>query len=338
MIFLRMGTRIIFLRSNNPKATCDQLVEKLGCKSVSLVQGQSDSDEHSTLIFITPVGLEITDPDDAEFILLAGETGTTVLADIINLNVSSDIERVDMGPRIVVFRVPSNENEFADMLAMNYDGKRVRWKDGVRLGEKEQTLISLTTQRLHQPIKSEDFFSDHILVDQNQKECFARLGREALFYLNHNLKDSSWYEYRISLYDAYDNYEKHYQRLVQVFSGLETGLVIGEGWTKDYAHIVMSIMVYQIKLFSFSPPAVIKKILIGLEYDDLGYRLADLDLYNKNRKVSWTEVQKGVKDKRTKKDEGIYLRNELMKKLPDKERERILELEKEIQNIKDQKQ
>lgn len=334
MIFLRMGTRIIFLRSNNPEATRNELVGKLGYMSVSLSMGQSESDEHSTLIFITPVGLDITDPDDAEFILLAHDTGTSVLADIINLKVSAEIDKVDMGPRIVVFRVPSNENEFADMLTKNYDGKRVPWKDGVRLGEKEQTLISLTTQRLHQPIKSEDFFSDHILVDQNQKECFARLGREALFYLNHNLKDSSWYEYRISLYDAYDNYEKHYQRLVQVFSGLETGLVIGEGWTKDYAHIVMSIMVYQIKLFSFSSPAAIKKILIGLEYDDTGHRLADLDLYNKNRKVSWTEVQKGETDKRTKKDEGVYLRSELMKKLPLKEKERILKLENEIRDLR----
>lgn len=335
MIFLRMGTRIIFLRSANPKTTFNQLTDKLRYKSVTFEQGQSDSDEHSTLIFITSIGPEITDPDDAEYILLANETGTTVLADIINLKACAEIDKVDMGPRIVVFRVPGNENEFADMLSKNYEGKRVSWKDGVRLGEKEQTLISLTTQRLHQAIKSEDFFSDHILVDQNQKECFARLGREALFYLNHNLKDSSWYEYRISLYDAYDNYEKHYQRLVQVFSGLETGLVIGEGWIKDYAHIVMSIMVYQIKLFSFSTPAEIKKILIGLEYDDTGHRLADLDLYNKNRKVSWTEVQKGVKEKRAKKDEGIYLRSELMKRLPEKEKERILKLENEIRELRD---
>jgi hypothetical protein len=328
-----MGTRIVFLRSANPRVTSNQLTETLGYKSVSFAQGQSDSNENSTLIFITPVGPEITDPDDAEFILLADETGTTVLADIINLKVCADIEKVDMGPRIVVFRVPGNENEFADMLSKNYDGKRVSWKDGVRLGEKEQTLISLTTQRLHQTIKSEDFFSDHILVDQNQKECFARLGREALFYLNHNLKDASLYEYRISLYDAYGNYEKHYQRLVQVFSGLETGLVLGEGWTKDYAHIVMSIMVYQIKLFSFASPVDIKKILIGLEYDDTGHRMADLDLYIKKRKVSWTEVQKDQKEKRTKKDEGIFLRSELMKKLPEKEKDRILELENEIRKL-----
>lgn len=334
MIFLRMGTRIIFLRSTQPQTTCDKLKEQLGYKSVTLPQGQSDSNENSTLIFITPIGLKVTDPDDAEFILLASDTGATVLADIINLKVSAEIDKVDMGPRIIVFRVPSNESEFADMLAKNYDGKRVPWKEGVRLGEKDQTLISLTTQRLHQPIKSEEFFSDHILVNQNQKECFARIGREALFYLNHNLKDASWYEYRISLYDAYDNYEKHYQRLVQVFSGLETGLVLGEGWMKDYAHIVMSIMVYQIKLFSFSPPAVVKKILIGLEYDDEGNRLADFDLYNKNRKVSWTEVQKGETKKRTKLDEGIHLRNELMKKLPEKERERILQLEKDIRKLK----
>ncbi len=330
MIFLRLGTRILFVRSTNPKVTNDRLVENFGYENVSLIDGQNDSDEHTTLIFITKTGLNVTDPDDAEFILLAKASGTYVLSDIINQKTYTEIDQIDLGPRMIVFRVPGNENEFAEILRRDFNGQRVTWKDGVRMGEKEDTIISLTKERLHQTIKTEDFYFDHVLVNQDQKECFARLGREALFYITHGLKESSWYEYKISLYDAYENYEQHYQRLVQVFSGLEMGLLLGEGWTKDYAHIIMSIMVYQIRLFSLAPPEEIKKILIGLEYDAHGNRLADFDLYHKNKKVSWTEVQKNSKDKKGKLEEGMNLRAQLMGRLPEKEKRTVLELDSVI--------
>lgn len=332
MIFLRLGTRILFIRSNLPEVTYSILVDQLNYKPVSLLDGQNNSDEHSTLIFITESGLEVTDPDDSKFCVLAEQSGTYVLSDIMNLKMPTEIDHIDLGPRMIVFRVPGNESAFADILKRDFDGDRTSWKQAVRRGEKEDTIISLTKERLHQPIITEAFFYDHILVNEPQKECYERLGREALFYITHGLEETSWFEYKISLYDAYENYESHYQRLVQVFSGLETGMLLGEGWTKDYAHIVMPIMVYQVRVFSLEPPEVMKQILMGLEYNDSGERLADFDLYFKNKKISWTEVQKKHKEKRDKQAEGRYQRNQLMAKLPQKEKSRILELETKIYN------
>lgn len=330
MIFLRIGTRLLFIRSINPQEICQRLTAQLGCKEVTLEEGQRESDENSTLLFITPTGLTLTDADDAEHILLAQSSGTAVLSEMINQNLIDGIERIDMGPRILIFRVPEIEDEIMSVLARDFSARSVTWKEGVRLGEKDQTLLGLTTQRLHQALGEHAIHSQHLLIDQPLNECYAQLRREALLYITHSLKDGSWYEYRINLYDTRGNYELHYQRLIQVISGLELGMILGESWTKDHALALMSVMAYQVRLFSFLKPPEVKKILVGLEYDEVGHRLADFDLYHRNKKVSWIETQKETArrdNKRNKKEEGIHLRNELMSKMPEREKNKLLQLE-----------
>ncbi len=330
MIYLRIGTRLLFIRSTNPQETCQRLVANLGYKEVTLEEGQRESDENSTLLFITPAGLALTDADDAEHILLAQDNGTTVLSEVINQNLLVGIERIDMGPRILIFRIPEIEDKIMEVLVRDFSARRVTWKEGVRLGEKDQTLLGLTTQRLHQALDEHAIHNQQLLIDQPLYECYAQLRREALLYITHSLKDGSWYEYRINLYDTRGNYELHYQRLIQVISGLELGMILGESWTKDHALALMSVMAYQVRLFSFLKPPEVKKILVGLEYDEAGRRLADFDLYYRNKKVSWIETQKEIAqrdNKRNKKEEGIYLRKELMDKMPEREKNKLLQLE-----------
>ncbi len=333
MIYLRVGTRLLFIRSTNPQETSQRLTMHLGCREVTLEEGQRESDENSTLLFITPTGLEITDSDDAAYILLAEGSGTAVLSEVINQQLMDDIERIDMGPRILIFRVPEIEDEIIEVLAKDFNARRVTWKEGVRLGEKGQTMLGLTTQRLHQALDEKAVHNQHLLIDQPLNECYAQLRREALLYITHSLKDGSWYEYRINLYDTKENYELHYKRLIQVISGLEMGMILGESWTRDHALALMSVMAYQVRLFSFLKPPEIKKILVGLEYDEKGHRLADFDLYHRNKKVAWTETQKNtvrLGDKRNKKEEGIHLRNELMVKMPVREKDKLLQLEEKL--------
>lgn len=330
MIYLRIGTRLLFIRSTNPRETCQQLTDHLGCKEVTLEQGQRESDENSTLLFITPTGLEITDPDDAAHILLAGGSGTAVLSEVINQKLMKGIERIDMGPRILIFRVPEIEGEILEVLAKDFQARRVSWKEGVRLGEKDQTLLGLTTQRLQQALDEREIYAEYLLIDQPLNESYAQLRREALLYITHSLEDGSWYEYRINLYDTRGEYELHYQRLIQVISGLELGMILGESWTRDHALALMSVMAYQVRLFSFLKPHEVKKILVGLEYDDTGRRLADFDVYHRNKKIPWTETQKATPrwgDKRNKKEEGIYLRKELISKTPEREKKKLVQLE-----------
>ena len=333
MIYLRIGTRLLFIRSKNPENTRNRFLQLPEYREVTLEEGQSQSDENNSLLFITNAGIDLTDPDDAEHIILAPCNGTEVLSEVVNRNLFEDIDHIDMGPRILVLRVPDKEEEIIQRLAEDYQGQIVSYNDGVRIGEKNQTLLGLTRERLQQAIDAKGFYDKLILIDEPLPHCYAQLRREALLYITHSLEDSAWYEYRINLYDSYENYKLHYDRLIEVVSGLEMGFILGEQWTKDHALMLLSVLAYQVRFFSFFKPENVKRILVGLEYDDQGNRLADFDLYYRNKKVRWNDIVADggtSKGKRNKKEEGITFRKELLEKLPSATKEELFRLEKKI--------
>ncbi|MBM7563029.1 hypothetical protein [Fusibacter tunisiensis] len=327
MIFLRMGTRILFLRSEAPDSTCTLLSEKFAYETVTMEVAKSCTDNNSTVLFITEKNLVITDTNDAKYIMLARKSSSSVLADLFNCDMKCNISKVDIGPKIILFRLPSENLKIKELLEKEFNGRSMNWQEAVKLGEQNHTILSLTTKPLHpSPLP----FSGHILVDMPLHKCYARLQREALMYVTHTLEEENWYDYEINLYDLDDHFEIHFQRLAQVISGLELGLVLGEGWTRDFAHVLMSLMVYQVRLFSLMPPIELKKILMGLEYLEDGTRLADFDLFYKRKKIAWTEVQKHASLKNNKMDEGILRRNQLMAMLPEAEKKTILNLDSRL--------
>jgi hypothetical protein len=71
------------------------------------------------------------------------------------------------------------------------------------------------------------------------------------------------------------------------------------------------VLAYQVRLFTLTEPAAVKRILMALEADDHGKRFVDMDLYYRNRKVSKSD--KGVRSAKT---EGRKeLRRELLGRL-----------------------
>lgn len=329
MVYLRIGTRLLFLRCPEPVAAGDTLREKLQMKPVSLTEGLRESDENTALLFLTNNQSFETDPEDARMILLSLGSGTTALAGIFNAGLTPLIQRIDMGPRQLVMRVPDNIPRVMEMLSKDYEGKIVSWNQGVRMGNKDQTILGFTTQRLHQKLDENAFWHHCLLIDQPLYECYGQLRKEALIYINHSLGEGSWYEYRINLYDAKGAYETHYKRFTHVVAALELGMILGENWTRDHALTLFSVLAYQLRLFTFVPPHEMKELLMGLEYDDEGNRLADFDLYHRNRKVAWTSIENvlGKKGKRNKALEGAACRTRLLSRLPINDRKRLAQLE-----------
>lgn len=81
----------------------------------------------------------------------------------------------------------------------------------------------------------------------------------------------------------------HYKRLAIVLDNMDIGLILGEMWTKDYPRFMMSVLVYQIRLFTLLSPLKIKEILLGLEYAYDGTRIVDFDLICKNKnRLDWS--------------------------------------------------
>jgi hypothetical protein len=108
------------------------------------------------------------------------------------------------------------------------------------------------------------------------------------------------------------------------------GMVLGESWTKDFAVMLYWVLTYQVRLFTFHTPAEIKKILMALEYSVEGDRLVDFDLYYKNKKIYWYDVNKDRGKGKSKLDEAKIYRQNLYEKLSSEDIKTLEEMEKTI--------
>jgi hypothetical protein len=109
-------------------------------------------------------------------------------------------------------------------------------------------------------------------------------------------------------------------------------MILGEGWGRDYAHILMAVRIYRISFFTFLPPEGVKEILMGLEYDAEGERIADLDLYRGREKISWGGLlsKKGPLQDRTAL--GRAFREKLSSRLPGDKAALLESMEREIKS------
>ena len=110
---------------------------------------------------------------------------------------------------------------------------------------------------------------------------------------------------------------------------LEAGIILGESWTKDHAFALFSITAYQVRLFTFLEPLEIKKILFAFEYSSQGERLVDYDLFNKSKKINWSEILNDNK-RYERKDLAFKFRTEIMEELSETAKNNYFELEAEI--------
>jgi hypothetical protein len=110
-----------------------------------------------------------------------------------------------------------------------------------------------------------------------------------------------------------------------VLNELDCGLILGESWGRDAALAFHSVGVYQIRLFTYLEPLEIKRITLGLEYDNDGNRIVDYDLFKKRKKLSWSQVRS--KEYKKRDDLGFYYRKELVKELTEDTKFELMALE-----------
>lgn len=307
-----MGPRYLFLRTENINEVTNFLVEKLRGEIVDFQQGMEKSSEHSSICFITDINHEKTYVEDAKQIVLVHDGSSSILSSIINSHACGLIHKVDIGPSSIVVRIPGNAHKPIEKFKEIFEGKEVDWIDGIGIGEKEDTIIAFTNKAITGPVA--DFVDAKFLIPQPAREVQGKIRLEGLRIITQSLNDSQWYELRINIYDSYGKYMEHYERLMFVLSKLEIGMVLGESWTKDFAVILYSVLTYQVRLFTFSTPSEVKKVLMALEYTMDGKRLVDFDLYYKNEKVYWSDVNK-IDRRKTKPEEAKIYRQSLYEKL-----------------------
>lgn len=329
MLLFRMGPRYLFIRTNDTDEVTRFLEEKLSGEVTDFWKGFEKATDDSTLCFITDANYEKTNVEDAKEIVLVNNASTVILSSIINSNVSHLLNRVDLGPASVVMRVAGNENKLIDKVKERLSGEEVDLIEGINLGDKDDTIIAFTNKVIHGPVDPADFLERKLLIPKPIREVQGILRLEALRLITQCLSDSQWYELRINIYDSNGKYEQNYDRLMYVLSKLEIGMNLGESWTKDFALSLFSVLTYQVRLFTFTPPHEVKKILIALEYTMDGNRLVDFDLYYKNKKIQWREVDK-TKERKTKAEKAVEYRKSLYEKLKPEDIEYLENMEKNL--------
>jgi len=285
MFLIRMGPRFLFIRTECTDEVTKFLEEKLSGKTMDIWKAIEEASDNSTICFMTGINSEKTRVEDARRIVLVNEASTIILGSIINNRMSHLLNRVDLGPALVVMRIAGDERKIIERLKEMLSGKEVELLEGISLGEKDDTIIAFTNKAINGPVPPNDFVENKLLIPKPIREVQQILRTEALRIITQALEDSQWYELRINIYDSYGRYEEHYRRLMFIFSKLEIGMILGESWTKDYAVMLFSVLTYQVRLFTFYTPYEIKKLLMALEYTTDGNRLVDFDLYYKNKKI-----------------------------------------------------
>lgn len=329
MQFIRMGPRLIFIRSCQISKTKDILLDMFHAKEREFLLGIEEATENSSLLFITGLGHVKTAVEDAQSILLVDQPASVCLSAIINNKLTDLIERVDLGPSLMFMRIAGDEKDVVADIQKMYGGRILPIREAIREGGKDNTILFFTKKQLSAVLSIKDVLNTHLLLPYPSAEINKRLRSESILFITRHLEERRWFELRINIYDIYGRYKEHYERLIFVLTQLEVGMVLEERWTKDHALVLLSVLAYQIRLFTLYEPKEIKKILLGLEYDDRGKRWADFDLYHRNKKISWLDIDR-EKKRRNKIEEAILHRQRLLAELSPSAVEKLLEMEKTL--------
>ncbi|MEG6615061.1 hypothetical protein V6C27_01290 [Peptococcaceae bacterium 1198_IL3148] len=330
MIFVRTGPRFLFLSTADPDQLKDLLLEKLAGKVVDFSYAIEAAGESETIVLVTIDEANQPRLSNAQHIVLLPIGSSVTLSKLINLGVGSLLTGAELGAGLLVQRLPKGGEVVIDMIKEDYQAQAVDLIEAICVGQADDTIVVFTEDPLQKTVKVENVLEPTLLINQPIPQMYRLLRREAVRYFTHGLAKSEWYEVRINIYDADDNFELHGRRLELVLEDLEVGLILGETWTRDHALTLFSVAAYQIRLFTMLDPLELKTLLLGLEYNEQGDRFVDMDLYHRRDKIEWAALAKKLPFGRKK--SGLYCRQELYKRLSPKVVEKLLKLERKLQN------
>lgn len=326
MLFIRRGPRCVFIRTPAPEVLIDHITTAFGGTRCTFEEGFTRAQEFHSLLFFTEPGLEKTRIEDAHTILHVPEESSYILSQLFQDRLQNRMSNVQLGPGLILMRVVGSGEELAAELTQRYETASMDFSEAISVGEIEDTVLLLTNASLSKVIGVDDFLNPPILIKYPSHRLYWELRSKGVHLITSSLEKKQWYEMRINIYDAADFYEVHYERLMAVLSELDAGMVLAETWTRDHALALMSVLAYQVRLFSLDPPQKMKRLLLGLEYDAKGKRFVDMDLYYRNRKIGKND--KGVRN--AKVESHLMLRRELYARLSKETQDYLLQLEGQL--------
>lgn len=329
---LRQGPKQIVLGSRDYMVLKNFLIKKFDAieNNSDIVDAITIADEDNTIIWITEPGKKIAHISDVRAALIVQMTSDRFFSELINLNGAHLIDDSHISPGLLMMRIVGDHEKIIESVRETYAGRIMSLKECLDQGSSSQTIMSFTKKPINQKLSVSDLEKKHVLINMESNKLNRRIRSQVLRFLNDGLKDSDWYDLQIRIYDRYSEYKLHYERLSLFLDSLEPGLILGEGWGRDYPRFLMSVLVYQIRLFTLLTPVEIKEILLGLEYLEDGTRIVDLDLMHRNKKVEWPEVIGREYKTRNRMELGKILRNKILSGLKQEDLEKLNRIEEEI--------
>jgi hypothetical protein len=270
--------------------------------------------------------------EDATLVLLAPSTGAVgrfpwslafatflppevLLCGLINERIADRISHVTSAPGIVLVRLMGDLEKAVDAIRTDLEGEPYSQNSFMSEGEGESTRIHFTNAPLNRPLTPAQLSPVVLAVRKPYGVVLSFLRERALDYLSLALGTHDWNDLEIRIYDTEQRYDLHYRRLTAVIEGMQLGMVLGEGWGRDQALMLMSVPIYRVRLFSPLPPQRVKEVALGLEYDRKGRRICDLDVFSGGKHLSWTAERKS--DRRLSRNElGLRFRGEILSAMP----------------------
>jgi len=330
---IRHGPRMLLFKSSQPQALEDYLVNDFGAVSYAMDTAFEKSSENCTLIYIADhIEGTIHFAYDRNIIII-NEAPDSLLCKIFNCSNRHLIEDVRPAPHILIMRASGNLENILLQIQKDFGGDIGSFKDILDNGNDNTTLVALTEKPLNHSIALNDFHPLFLPLEGNHFEHFRQLRMHGLQYLNVGIDNKDWFEIEIRIFDLYSAYKLHYDRLIEVIESLELGFILGESWSKDYPRIFMSVVVYRIRFFTFKEPALIKNLLLGLEYLADGTRIADFDVYYQQKKLYWTDQRK-KEDPLARHLYSLKYREEIFNKLSQDSIDKLTRLEADIMNTR----
>lgn len=324
---VRQGTRAIVASTESDKKMAQWIMDNLPSIQHDLYECYDMAGPYQTVLHISS---SHNMADSMHSFLIdrsADEVMEIMINEITSKTLPEDI-KVRLLPRFLNFRITGDPESVIDQICNDFSGRRGKLEDLVQDTSDKGTAVLFTEKPLNRALTMEDIFEDILYINMSPHILYEQLQWRALSYFNSALEDREWNLVEIRIYDTYNRYQLHSKRLRLFLEAFEMGISVGEGWGKDYAHVLMPLQVYTMRILTFYKPAALKRALMGLEYSGEGNRFVDFDLYSKKRKIGWTTLS----DDR-KLDRKIYsleFRKEIMENIPDIYRKDILEIEKEI--------
>lgn len=197
----------------------------------------------------------------------------------------------------------------------------------------DSSVIYFTDEPLNHQIPHSHVYSKALYVTEHTKEkLIATLRMRQNEYLGDSMGTPDWNSMDIQIGDKEGRFSVHRKRIWTAVQGLQIGTILEEGWKREYTLIGKMVNVYVLKLFTPLDEESIKGFLSGLEYDDSGERLADLDLFFRGRKISWKD--RGKEGGLSKAELGMAARNSMLKKLDKYSLSKMHRLDEELKSSK----